>query len=1319
MRRFVLRKSMFGSLREQPIRMHEPQGERRGAAGRLVLLRSETDPRVRRWKRVDGQAKVFYSEKQRMVLREAMKSGTMLLHKKRLEDPEVRQLVDHGMLELQLEPAHHSTEYTARITKAGKAYIKQIDANVAKKAKESQLTMFKGAPVRFLINLRKAKQLGLFGGAPPAPAPHPSVVEVKTHVARDAHGVHLVHEHQRHLAAAARPAPVAKKKPAAPDLASTRASDARFEGLTVEGYFRAGTPEASEWVRGDFSDVSCVRCGAKISHVFATNHGNMGGDCLATLTGDDSTRRLARQLNTKLGTWAAKGELYGFQVGTSAHTGATIRGLYSRDGRSWDYLLWASDSAPAAMVHGIVEQFTQHHATRPLVFRAAIDRAHVEAQVKRQEARKAAIDERAAGLLEEGAKIARTEALAHHYQERLAGLARQVPGTWWRPTSSSTDGKATLTINETGDGGGGPQLIEAARKAGFEFVRDTREGLMFRVPSVEAMEEAGAEPVSVGSLDDAAFQRALEQGMDPIDALYAATPADPSSAERTRRIQAAHAAIEARAADKTDYYARNLAMKRYGSASMLRKGTQLGLFGGARPAAEAPAAQAHTPTTAPAGTLAAPASDDFTAAQVREMRGDGLVVYGYLGEKKQGGNPQERGTGPEYGDTRTVYKIERFFFPQRKGQPHIPPVEVLTRTLQVYGKKHSGKPPFTYTKDTWLNQRDTEGLVEVKAGAGWFKSYTPEAWAPPLPGGTEPRRVYGQRLEGHFSETVPCDARCTMAKGHKCECSCGGANHGTHGVIRTWHARTPAEIKKLLIEHGAPRRAVLLRKADGGPKAAPRSKAPIHGLAPAARGLQLVTSKQNPRVKRWERTQEQAKPPSDHVKFTHPDTGEERTGQVIAGGAKGVTVVDHETGKTAKVHHGHYVASEPPNAGAEPAKKAPKAPKAAAAGPAKPAGEDWRGRYPGLNKYPPPEVKPDIGGPTDDWKLRWRSPGTGKMVQAYETAYLRDNARDKFRRISAIGARLPELRTTLDTHLSLHPDSPAAVKAAMVRLVDHTAMRAGNEDSATKGVHGVSTLLKKHVRVEGDTVHLSYVGKASVPQEHTVKDAKVAAVVKHLLAKPGERLFQADDGRGTSTPVTADHLNDYVRTHLGEDHTLKDLRTFHATRLFSEAADKLGPPKKGEDAEEKVQAAALEVAKHLGHKKAMKRGHFAVHDGEADHDVVVKHGGKLYMHGKRRAVGFHTAADKKAYIKATGAADLPKGEHPDVEPEWKHEPMTSLNNYIDPTVVEAYRNGLTLSGSLAKGSAGYDGLSADERRFVSFLGKVREMDPYKFRGGQP
>ena len=80
-----------------------------------------------------------------------------------------------------------------------------------------------------------------------------------------------------------------------------KTDDKRFgDEVQIVDYFLAGSPKAMEALGGDFADVDCVRCGSKITHVFMTEHGPMGGDCLATLTGDDSTRKAIRATIEKL-----------------------------------------------------------------------------------------------------------------------------------------------------------------------------------------------------------------------------------------------------------------------------------------------------------------------------------------------------------------------------------------------------------------------------------------------------------------------------------------------------------------------------------------------------------------------------------------------------------------------------------------------------------------------------------------------------------------------------------------------------------------------------------------------------------------------------------------------------------------------------------------------------------------------------------------------------------------------------------------------------------------------------------------------------------
>lgn len=92
------------------------------------------------------------------------------------------------------------------------------------------------------------------------------------------------------------------------------------EGLELEGFVMAGTPSAFEALPpGQAAAPRCVRCAAPISNVFLTSKGPMGGDCLATLTGDQSTRRLARKLSQKLGRVMNYREVRGLRVKPSHH----------------------------------------------------------------------------------------------------------------------------------------------------------------------------------------------------------------------------------------------------------------------------------------------------------------------------------------------------------------------------------------------------------------------------------------------------------------------------------------------------------------------------------------------------------------------------------------------------------------------------------------------------------------------------------------------------------------------------------------------------------------------------------------------------------------------------------------------------------------------------------------------------------------------------------------------------------------------------------------------------------------------------------------
>ena len=444
----------------------------------------------------------------------------------------------------------------------------------------------------------------------------------------------------------------------------------------------------------------------------------------------------------------------------------------------------------------------------------------------------------------------------------------------------------------------------------------------------------------------------------------------------------------------------------------------------------------------------------------------------------------------------------------------------------------------------------------------------------------------------------------------------------------------------------------------------------------------LKPSKKNPRVMRWQGLNEDPSIPH-HVSYEHPETGEKHTGSVRSAGHAGITVENHKTGEHHKVEHGKY----------EPREKEPE--------------RDYRKEIPGLTVYPPKgSTHVVVGGPKDNFALKWKSKGRDQY--AYTLEQKAQRAAAKFKKIVKFGKRLPKFKKAVAEDIRTGGTSKEAVLSAMAQIVNATLIRAGG---SSKESHGVSTLQKRHVTITGNTVRFDYLGKDMVPQTKVITDKHIADLVTHLMDQktPKDLLFAHEKG-GRMVPITASQLRSYISQHSGGGST-KDFRTFHATRLFAERANELGPPPNAAAADAMIKEAALVPAEALGHKKKKIREFFAqAPTGKRRTKQVEKYGGKLFPGGR---VGFHTARDRREYLKAVeGTTMIPKDQHPEVEAEWTPEVMTSLNNYIDPTVVEAYRQGLTLSygGKVTMKKAEHAD-RADEQ-FTEFLEKVGEFDPY-------
>jgi len=159
----------------------------------------------------------------------------------------------------------------------------------------------------------------------------------------------------------------------------------------------------------------------------------------------------------------------------------------------------------------------------------------------------------------------------------------------------------------------------------------------------------------------------------------------------------------------------------------------------------------------------------------------------------------------------------------------------------------------------------------------------------------------------------------------------------------------------------------------------------------------------------------------------------------------------------------------------------------------------------------------------------------------------------KFERLEAFALALPRIRARVARDLQTDRKNKAPdrsqVLAALVRLLDTTLLRIGNEEYASSnGSYGLTTLRNRHVDVHGTALRLRFKGKSGVMHEARLEDPRVAKVVRQCQQLPGQALFQYAGEDGELHSVSSTDVNDYIaEASPGERFTAKDFRTWHGT----------------------------------------------------------------------------------------------------------------------------------------------------------------------------
>lgn len=288
------------------------------------------------------------------------------------------------------------------------------------------------------------------------------------------------------------------------------------------------------------------------------------------------------------------------------------------------------------------------------------------------------------------------------------------------------------------------------------------------------------------------------------------------------------------------------------------------------------------------------------------------------------------------------------------------------------------------------------------------------------------------------------------------------------------------------------------------------------------------------------------------------------------------------------------------------------------------------------------------------WSDVWISPRANGHLQAtghdargrkqylYHERWRSIRDGNKFDRMAAFGRALPRIRRRVARDLKMTGITQNKVLAAVVRLLEESLIRVGNEEYARdNNSFGLTTLKNRHAEVHGSTISFQFRGKSGKTHSIAVNDKRVAKVLKQCQEIPGHDLFEYLDEEGKPHSIHSGQVNEYLHEIAGEDFTAKDFRTWAGTLSAAKLLSKSEAV-----TQSKLAAAVKDVAKQLGNTPAVCRNSYI-------HPMLLSTDEKntfreLFQHAQRNGSNNHGLRQDEAtlirLLKAYGAASS-NGQH--------------------------------------------------------------------------
>jgi DNA topoisomerase-1 len=232
----------------------------------------------------------------------------------------------------------------------------------------------------------------------------------------------------------------------------------------------------------------------------------------------------------------------------------------------------------------------------------------------------------------------------------------------------------------------------------------------------------------------------------------------------------------------------------------------------------------------------------------------------------------------------------------------------------------------------------------------------------------------------------------------------------------------------------------------------------------------------------------------------------------------------------------------------------------------------------------------------------------GRKQYIYHPDFRNLRESGKYAALPGFARLLPVIRAQVTADMARSGLPREKVLAAIVYLLERTLIRIGNADyAAQNGSHGLTTLTRRHVKVESGRLRFRFTGKSGRSWDLQLHDRRVLKVIRACQELPGQELFRYRSEDGSVLAVSSADVNEYLRSVSGSEVTAKDFRTWAGTVMAALALQAFGPPQSQREAKRNLKAAISEVSGKLGNTVTICRKCYI-------HPVVIER----YMAGEHR-----------------------------------------------------------------------------------------------------